>query len=427
MDSKLGERIRRRRKQLGMTLRDLAGDRVTPAQISAVEKGKCKPSSSLLYYISQRLECEVEDLVLTNIEKSQRDFEGAKLKSQKLLDEGRLDEAITVIIKFFDLIDSLTDEQKGFCYHLKGDFMYRSEDYNNAFDFYIKSLTNYLRTREINIICSLNRKIGNCLYSTRKYDLALGYYITASSYFNLLTDDPEIRIITIYDLSLCYLSLKMYDLAEEYINVCIDIIGRDNMDKNKMFPDICIIKGLITRGFNKLQDSFDYFNRAFTNYSNSGNKFGMGRAKNNLAQCLLDLGEFKDAEAYFFEAIEYKQQAEDRTLSDSYISLAELYKQMGNMDKALDSISKAEEEVLNQQSISKIIDVYIKKFDFLIEIMDYDKAEIAALYALDFIQKSQDSHNETRLYLRMADMYRRQGDNRNAMDYLLKVNNYSLQ
>ena len=40
----LGEKIKRRRKELNMTLKDLAGDRITPGQISLVESGKSNPS-----------------------------------------------------------------------------------------------------------------------------------------------------------------------------------------------------------------------------------------------------------------------------------------------------------------------------------------------------------------------------------------------
>lgn len=44
----LGEKIKRRRKELNMTLKDLAGDRITPGQISLVESGKSNPSMDLL-------------------------------------------------------------------------------------------------------------------------------------------------------------------------------------------------------------------------------------------------------------------------------------------------------------------------------------------------------------------------------------------
>jgi len=43
----LGEKLKRRRKDLNMTLKDLAGERITPGQISLVESGKSNPSMDL--------------------------------------------------------------------------------------------------------------------------------------------------------------------------------------------------------------------------------------------------------------------------------------------------------------------------------------------------------------------------------------------
>ena len=48
----LGEKIKRRRKELEMTLKDLAGDRITPGQISLVESGRSNPSMDLLEYLA---------------------------------------------------------------------------------------------------------------------------------------------------------------------------------------------------------------------------------------------------------------------------------------------------------------------------------------------------------------------------------------
>lgn len=59
----LGEKIKRRRKELDMTLKDLAGDRITPGQISLVESGKSNPSMDLLEYLAATLNTSVEYLM----------------------------------------------------------------------------------------------------------------------------------------------------------------------------------------------------------------------------------------------------------------------------------------------------------------------------------------------------------------------------
>ena len=48
-----------------VTLKDLAGDRITPGQISLVESGKSNPSMDLLEYLADRLETSIEYLLET--------------------------------------------------------------------------------------------------------------------------------------------------------------------------------------------------------------------------------------------------------------------------------------------------------------------------------------------------------------------------
>ena len=59
----LGEKIKRRRKEQKMTLKDLAGDRITPGQISLVESGRSNPSMDLLEYLANALQTSVEYLM----------------------------------------------------------------------------------------------------------------------------------------------------------------------------------------------------------------------------------------------------------------------------------------------------------------------------------------------------------------------------
>lgn len=62
----VGGRIRRARQAAGLTQRELAGDRYTPAYISALETGSAKPSMAALHYVAERLSVDVRSLVGTD-------------------------------------------------------------------------------------------------------------------------------------------------------------------------------------------------------------------------------------------------------------------------------------------------------------------------------------------------------------------------
>lgn len=55
LDNKLGEKIRHLRIQLGITQKDLAGEKITRNMLSLIESGTASPSVSTLVYIAERL------------------------------------------------------------------------------------------------------------------------------------------------------------------------------------------------------------------------------------------------------------------------------------------------------------------------------------------------------------------------------------
>src|SRR3990172_7982390 len=63
VDSTVGPRLRAARHRAGLTQRQLAGDRYTPAYISALEGGLVRPSWAALTYLSGRLGVAIHDLV----------------------------------------------------------------------------------------------------------------------------------------------------------------------------------------------------------------------------------------------------------------------------------------------------------------------------------------------------------------------------
>lgn len=161
---------------MGLTLKQLAGDRVTPSQISAIEKGKCKPSFELLKYIAQRLDVDVEYFTLSEGERYRKEFEEIRAKSKELFEEGQYDLAKSTILVAYSMVNFLSDNQKGYFYYLQGDCCYKENNYSGAFDYYIKALTCYLKTKDNNKIIDTYLKVGNCLYNSDKYDMALAYY-----------------------------------------------------------------------------------------------------------------------------------------------------------------------------------------------------------------------------------------------------------
>jgi HTH-type transcriptional regulator, quorum sensing regulator NprR len=421
MELKLGDKIRQKRKHMGLTLKELAGERVTAAQISAIEKGKCRPSPGLLQYICERLEVDVEYFTLSQEERARKRFEEAKEKSQRLYDEGKYDEASNIINEAADIVSYLFDSQKGFFYYLQGNCFYDRGEFIKAFDIFVKALTYYLKTKDIDITADIYIKIGNCLFNTRKEDMALGYYLNAYQYAgNNLNMDIRARIL--YNLSLCYISLKRYSLSREFLDKCTDFVEKHEWPKKeRFFPGLEMMRGTLDRELNQNKESLQRFDQAFTKYKVDGDIAGMGRARNNAAVCLWDMGDMEAVIKYLQEAIDYKTISGDATLIDTYMNLAEAHKEMGNIDKAIEVINIAEEKMLKNNNVKGLIEVFLTKFDYFTELKEFERAEIFAFIALDYIQKLGDIKEESNLYIKLSDMYRNMGDEKTSIDYVVKA------
>ena len=59
----LGEKIKARRKQLKLTLKQLAGDEISYSLISQIENNKANPSMDTLNIIAAKLQLPVSDLL----------------------------------------------------------------------------------------------------------------------------------------------------------------------------------------------------------------------------------------------------------------------------------------------------------------------------------------------------------------------------
>ena len=422
MNVKVGDKIRVIRKQKGLTLKQLAENKVTAAQISAVENGKCNPSKELLEHISAKLEMDLEYFTQSDEERCSRCFEKCMGEGFAFYNNGEYDSALEHIKGIADIMTYLDESQKGSFYYFTGNCFYQKQEYSEAFEHYIKALTCYLTTRDIEEIAQIYLKTGNCLYNRGQYDMALSYYISAERYADDKIDSNTAAKI-LFDMSMCYVKLNRVGPAKESVKKCCEFINKhDVMDKEKFTAGIDMINGIIDEDSNRKKQSI--FNEAFGKYKKENDIIGMGRAKNNEGIWFAEIGDNKKAVECLNEAINYKKECMDNTLSDSYINLAEVYIAGGDSETAMEIINTAEEVMLGSGDSKGLIDVMMEKFDLFMSKKDYDKAEMYGFIVLDCIQKFSDRKSEEKLYFKMSELYKNIGDENSSIQYLLKVNKF---
>lgn len=421
MDPNIGLKIKNRRRQMKMTLKELAGDVVTAAQISAVENGKCKPSKSLLQYIAEKLNCDVDYFVLTDEEVHRKSFSVIQKKCEPMMENQRYEDVIEIISEYKNNLQFLNNEQKGFFYYVYGCDSLKKNKFEESFNYFIKSETSYLQTTNLCIISTIYINIGNCLCKNGKYEAALGYYFNSLKYSKPcgnVYNDTRAK----YNICICGLTLERYNKVQQYIDDCKkNIETYDFKDKEKFMPGLKLIQGDVNLYLKENDKSLKEFEEAFQKYKKENNFLGMGKAKNNSALCLWNKGEFEKAEIYFREAINYKKSSSNKDITDSYLNLAEMNKENGKIKECLELLEDAEENISKYNDIDGLIKILKMKFECYYEMKDYEKAEITAFLAIDCMQKNDDRDEAAKLYIRMAEMYKNNDDDKSCIEYALKA------
>lgn len=422
MQPKIGEKLRLRRKELGYTLKELAGNRITPAQISAIENGKCNPSEGLLDYLCKKMNVDIEYFTKSNEELYKATFDVIKNKCKSMLEKKEYKAAIHEIDKTDKFLDYLTETHKGDYYFIKGEIFYGIDNFAKAFDYFADSLTHFIKTGDNDRISDTYIKIGNCLYSMEKFNMAVGYYLNASTYIDKnISDDITVKIY--YNLAICNVALQRLKLGKEYIDKCRNYIMEHECSKKDIYlPGIDVLEGLVLREFNDHSIGLKNFEEAYEKYKNENNLGGMAVARNNAALCLWDLGRSETAVKYLEESLDLKIKAGDKTPIDTYLNLIEIYMKLGKIDEAFEIAGKAEEKMIESGFDKGLAEIFMAKFELCFEMQNYEKAENFAYIALDIIQKNGYTKMESNIYIKMSEMHKKMGDDEGSLEYILKAN-----
>lgn len=420
MELKIGEKIKLKRKQKGLTLKELAGDQVTPAQISAIENGKCNPSPKLLAYIADRLEVDIEQLTMSSEEIYRMKFEGIKEECERYLKEKDCGNVLEALSKADYIISYTTDEQRGYYYKVKGNLNFVEKNYTEAFNNYIKSMTYYLLSKEEFEEAELNIKIGDSLLYIEKPELAIGYYYNAENIAE--KKDKELFVVVLGKIAKVQLLMDKTIEGQKYYNKLMDAYDKlDDKLKVKYVPKIKMLDGY-TKLRGKTGD-FGYkdFSEAFEKYKTAKDVIGMSDSKRFMAEALKMSGNYDKAVDEYYKAIELYNKEKSSMADDLYMDIMDIHILKKQYDRAIDLISMAEESALKNDNARSIINIFIKKFQVYFELKAFDKAEIFAFLALDYIQKSGDIKNEIKLYTMIASMYRKMGELESSIDYIIKA------
>lgn len=321
----LGEKIKRLRKEKGMTLKELAGDRVTAAQISHIERDKSHTSYDLLEYIGEKLDVSVDYLMESKETQARNWGENLLIQSEVFVKYGDLEKAeksineAYKISKEYNLVDIY-----GKCNSLIGDINLKKNNSSEAIAYYEKALHYFIKNSDAKSMFDTYMKIGKIHSKEKIYKIAISKFELANDVINDMEFEKyKEDFKEVYsNLAYCYMKIGKNDICMSYIEK-IDEISKKYDLAQELESNILKANNLFSVG--KLDDSKIYFKKALDVLSKDENKSQIAGIYITISEVCKDIGDVDRMLEYSQKVYELKKEDKDEYMFRSLCSIIESY------------------------------------------------------------------------------------------------------
>lgn len=381
----LGEKIKRRRKELNMTLKDLAGDRITPGQISLVESGKSNPSMDLLEYLADTLKTSIEYLMETE------EYQAEKIciYFENMAEASMIDEDLRSAERNIDMSIYYAEKynleyRKAKNLYFKGKIHNMREEYTAAQEFFLSANAFFIRLNQYEDTINTLLSLGKVTYKLRAYHSAISYYQQAEKVYcdNEIGNDMLIAEIY-YHIALTYYKLGNIDKSINY-----SFLAKKKFDQlgNKRSYGKSLM--LLAEEYNKkgdLDNAIKYSKKTLDTFRELEDSYYIGQIENNLGRLFYEFENIEESFVHLNRAKEIRQKNNDNKLSETLVNLCENYIKL----KDLDSCNKVLEELIDNikdGDNNGLINYYFLKYRVNLLEGNHNEAEHTLLTALNFAQ-----------------------------------------
>ena len=331
----LGEKIKRRRKELEMTLKDLAGDRITPGQISLVESGRSNPSMDLLEYLANALQTSVEYLM-----------ESEETQAEKIC---------------------VYYEQMAETYILNQDYISAEKYIENALYYAEKYDLEYRKAKNLFLR-------ANTCKAKNELVLAQQLYLSANVIF-IKRNNFEQVINTFLNLGKITLSLKAYHSATSYLKQAEKVYLDNNIGNDSLLGEIYYEMAESYFKIDDIKKAIDYTFLAKQKFEQVQHREEYGKALLLLSQEYNKKGDLVNAIKYSKKTLEvYRELEEEKNISAIENNLGKLFFEFDNIEEAFRHYNVAK-EIRMRNNDTNVIETLINICEGYIKIKEIDKCE----------------------------------------------------
>lgn len=418
----LGEKIKLKRKEKNMTLKELAGDRVTPGQISLVETGKSNPSIELLEYIAQRLETDVDYFLESEEKQASKICEYYINMAECSLVNGDFkisEEYVEKGIHYANLYN--LELYKGKFNMVLANLRYNNKLYDEAQQYCLVANRIFLK---INLIEEsiksfiLLGKISSCM----------GYYSTALNYFtqgeNIINDykieDEFLKAKVNFYIAMTYLNMNKISEAIDF--ACIAKNKLEFFNDKRAYADVLL---LISKSYAKdgnIKEAINYSNKAKSVLEELNCKREIAEIEDGIGEVFAKQDNFEQSFMHLKNAVKIKQDINDETLPATLFKLCDNYIELRQFDEAKKCIDRITDMIKYED-----YEYRIKMYEYISKIYtlenDRRMLEETLINAVKYLESTDYKKQLADFYVSLGKLYM----DMNLQELALKYMNRSLE
>lgn len=413
----LGEKLKRRRKDLNMTLKDLAGERITPGQISLVESGKSNPSMDLLEYLATTLSTSIEYLMESEVSQAEKICKYFENIAESFIMNKDLIQGENYIQKSLFYAEKYGLEyRKARNLYLRGLIFMEKDETAIAQQYLLSANIIFIKNSNFEEIVNDFMNLGKITFQLKAYHSSCSYFQQAEKVYNDANIGNDFLLGQIYYyIAFSYFKLENMDKAIDYSFLATEKFKQ--IDNKKEYANSLL---LLAQQFSKkgdIDNAIRYSNKTLNVFKDVTDQYYISSIENSMGKLFCEFNNMEESFMHYNKAKELRSNNNDPQLIETLISICENYikmKDIVNTKLTLEEIIKSSKDDSDQV----VIKCYLLEYRVSLLEGNNNEAEKTILMALNFVKNMDYKRDTAEISIMIGKFYIDNGRDAEASKYL---------
>ena len=413
----LGEKVKRKRKKYNLTLKQLAGERITPGQISLVESGKSNPSMDLLEYLATALNTTIEYLMESEETQAENICKYFENIAECYILNNNLSQAEQNIQKSLYYVEKYKlHYRKAKSFYFKAIVYMLRGELELAQQFFLSANVIFIKNSNFEDVVNTFLKLGKITILLKAYRSASCYFRQAENIFNDNDIGNDFLLGEIYySIAFTYFKLDTLQKSIQYSYLAKEKFIQLNDKKEYAKVLLLLSKQYSEQG--DVNNAIKYSEKTLNVFKEINNNVKVAEIENKLGKLFYEFENIEESFIHLYKSKELRERTNDKKLIETLVNICENHikmKDISNCKKALEELFK----YIQNGNGGSLIEYYLLKFRIDILEGNDGEAENTLLLALNFVKTTEDIKQVADISIMISKFYIDKGNEKEAAKHL---------